>query len=79
MKGRKFVVYGVATDYCVKAAVLGLLKRGQAVLLVEDAVAAVAPQSGAAALEAMHTCGAELVTTDYILNALGTLGLTARA
>jgi nicotinamidase/pyrazinamidase len=79
MKGRRFVVYGVATDYCVKIAVLGLLKRGNAVLLVEDAVAAVAPESGTAATEAMRICGAELVTTEYILNALGTLELTARA
>jgi nicotinamidase/pyrazinamidase len=79
MKGRRFVVYGVATDYCVKAAVLGLLDRGNVVFLLEDAVAAVAPESGAAALGAMRTCGAELVTMGYILNELGTLGLPARA
>ncbi|MFI5174232.1 MAG: cysteine hydrolase family protein [Terriglobia bacterium] len=79
MKGRRFVVYGVATDYCVKAAVLGLLERGNAVLLVEDAVAAVAPESGAAALEMMRSRGTEWVTTEGILNELGTPGLSARA
>jgi nicotinamidase/pyrazinamidase len=33
-----FVVYGVATDYCVRCAVEGLLARGQRVALVIDAV-----------------------------------------
>ena len=37
-----FVVYGVATDYCVKAAVCGLLNRGSAVAVVADAVHAIA-------------------------------------
>ena len=32
------IVYGVATDYCVKDAVVGLLKRGIKVSIVEDAV-----------------------------------------
>ena len=36
-----FVVYGVATDYCVKAAVLGLLNRGSSVAVVVDAVHAI--------------------------------------
>jgi nicotinamidase/pyrazinamidase len=36
-----FVVYGVATDYCVKAAVFGLLNRGSEVAVVVDAVHAI--------------------------------------
>jgi nicotinamidase/pyrazinamidase len=36
-----FVVYGVTTDYCVKAAVCGLLNRGSSVAVVVDAVRAV--------------------------------------
>jgi nicotinamidase/pyrazinamidase len=36
-----FVVYGVATDYCVKAAVLGLLDRGCRVAVVVDAIRAI--------------------------------------
>jgi nicotinamidase/pyrazinamidase len=36
-----FVVYGVATDYCVKAAVCGLLNRGSSVAVVVDAIRAI--------------------------------------
>ena len=37
----QFVVYGVATDYCVKAAVHGLLDRGCEVAVVVDAIRAI--------------------------------------
>jgi nicotinamidase/pyrazinamidase len=36
-----FVVYGVTTDYCVKAAVEGLLNRGSSVAVVVDAIRAI--------------------------------------
>jgi nicotinamidase/pyrazinamidase len=36
-----FVVYGVATDYCVRAAVDGLLDRGCRVAVVVDAIRAI--------------------------------------
>ncbi len=36
-----FVVYGVATDYCVRAAVFGLLERGGKTAVVVDAVRAI--------------------------------------
>lgn len=50
-------VYGVATDYCVKAAVLGLRKMAIPVYLVDDAVAGVDPTTVALAETRMHTAG----------------------
>jgi nicotinamidase-related amidase len=57
------IVCGVATDYCVKAAVMGLLAQGVKVALVTDAIAAVTPETGAAALVEMHAAGARTLTT----------------
>src|SRR5262249_44809388 len=37
----RFVVYGVATDYCVRVNVEGLLKRGCRVAIVTDAIRAI--------------------------------------
>lgn len=38
MQVKKVVVYGVATNFCVKAAVLGMQKRGIQTYVVEDAI-----------------------------------------
>jgi nicotinamidase/pyrazinamidase len=43
LAGTTFVVYGVATDYCVRSAVEGLLARGCRVAVVTDAVRAIDP------------------------------------
>jgi nicotinamidase/pyrazinamidase len=61
------VVFGVATDYCVKAAVLGLLAAGVPVILVKDAIAAVTPESGAAALAEMVGAGARPMSTAAVV------------
>jgi nicotinamidase/pyrazinamidase len=47
------VVYGVATEYCLKDAVMGLLELGIQVYLLEDAIAAVDQLAGHTALEEM--------------------------
>ncbi len=65
------VVFGVATDFCVKAAVLGLLERRYTVRLVTDAIRAVNEEGGKAAIDAMCAAGAKLTTTDEILASLG--------
>lgn len=64
-----WVVFGVATDYCVRAAALGLLERGYQVTLVTDAIAAVdiKPGDGERALAEMQAAGARFVTTDAVL------------
>jgi nicotinamidase/pyrazinamidase len=64
--GATFVVYGVATDYCVKAVVLGLLERGHKVALVVDAIRAVDAASEAQALTEFAHRGALLLLTDVV-------------
>ena len=68
LSARRYVVYGVATDYCVKAAVLGLRSRGCRVEVVEDAIAPVDPKTGDLALAEMRAAGAELTDTETVLS-----------
>ncbi len=64
------IVFGVATDYCVRAAALGLAQAGARVLLVTDAIRGVAPDSTAKALDEFRAAGVEFTTTEVVLNAL---------
>lgn len=63
-------VCGLATDYCVKFTVLDALQLGFRAHLIEDASRGVDLQPGdvAAAIAAMRNAGAEIVTTQNILN-----------
>ena len=63
-------VYGVAVDYCVKYAVLGLLQSGLKVNLVMDAVSAVEPKEGKALLAKFKDSGVRLVKTKEVINRL---------
>lgn len=54
-------VYGVALDYCVKYAVLGLLKAGLKVNLLVDAVKPVDAGAGKAILSKFKTSGVQLI------------------
>lgn len=65
-----FYVFGVVTEVCVSAAVLGLLDRGYAVKVVSDAIWPIDAKNGEAAKEEMVAMGAELVTTDEAIAAL---------
>ncbi len=53
-------VCGIATDYCVRATALDALREGFAVTVATQLCAAVAPESGQAALEELETAGARL-------------------
>jgi nicotinamidase/pyrazinamidase len=64
------VVFGVALDYCVRAAALGLRRRGYRTLLVEDATAPVTAEGGAAARAELAEAGVALLTTDAVLAGL---------
>lgn len=61
-----FVVYGVATDYCVRCAVLGLLRRGHRVAVVTDAVRAVDPTAERPVLREFEREGARLMRSEDV-------------
>ncbi len=61
------VIYGVATDYCVKAVVIGMQKRGIQCYVVEDAIKGISEETSNLALEEMANKRAKFVTTKQIL------------
>ena len=65
--GDEYIVYGVATDYCVKAAAVGLLERGYRVTVVNDAIAAVSPETGDESIVLMEEMGAAFKTTHEVV------------
>ncbi len=64
---RQFVVFGVATDFCVNLAARGLLQRGRAVKIVRDAVRGIAPDTEARICRELSAMGAEWVTTEDLV------------
>jgi nicotinamidase/pyrazinamidase len=65
----EFIVFGVATDYCVKAAALGLAERGFRAALVTDAIAGITEEGTAEALAAMKAAGVRLTDTRAVIGA----------
>jgi nicotinamidase/pyrazinamidase len=61
-----FVVYGVATDFCVRAAVAGLLRRGCKVAVVVDAVRAIDLDHEPDVLAEFTAAGAMLTLTQVV-------------
>lgn len=59
----RFVVFGVATEYCVRGAALALGRRKLAVDLVTDAIRAITPEGERQALDEMLAAGVRLVRT----------------
>jgi len=60
---RKVVVYGIATDYCVKATAVDAARAGFKVIVVEDLCRGVAPDTSAKALEEMKAEGITVLET----------------
>jgi len=60
---RRYVVFGVATDYCVRETALSLLQKGYAVQLVTDAIQAIDEAAGQKAIAEMSAAGAKRVKT----------------
>jgi nicotinamidase/pyrazinamidase len=61
------VLYGVALDVCDAHAIEGLLSRGRAVTLVEDAARAIDPARGRALVEGWRGRGVRVVSTEDVL------------
>ena len=64
---RRCVVFGVATEYCVRADCLSLRKRGFPVELVADAIRAITEEGGQKALAELSEAGVCMVTTDEVI------------
>jgi len=57
----RYVVFGVATDYCVKEVVLGMRKRGKQVYVVMNAIKGVDKETTEEAICKMIRVGAKLI------------------
>ena len=67
---RRAVVFGVATEFCVRAVALALCTRGFKVEVVIDAIKPITEDGGRKALGEMTVAGARIVTTAEVLNPL---------
>jgi len=67
----QFVVFGVTTEYCVKAAVEGLLARRKPVTLVIDAVTALDDAVGRDVLQQFASRGVAMQRTEQIVGQTG--------
>ena len=63
LSARRAVVFGVATEYCVRAVTLALRRRDFAVDVVVDAIKPITEDGGRKALEEMAAAGVRTVTT----------------
>ncbi len=63
------IVFGVATDYCVRAAALGLRSLAVKTAVVNDAIRAVAPDTEQKAVEEMRRAGVEFISVENVLSA----------
>ncbi|HVB33919.1 MAG TPA: isochorismatase family protein [Patescibacteria group bacterium] len=59
----EYCVFGVVTEYCVRLAVMGLLKRGFHVAVVTDAIMALDEEEGRRSIAEFVSAGAQLLET----------------
>jgi len=65
------IVFGVATDVCDHAAIVGLLGLGRSVAFVEDASRGLSDERVAACLAKWREAGVRFVTTDDVVAGVG--------
>jgi nicotinamidase/pyrazinamidase len=63
----EFVVFGVVTEYCVRFAAKGLLKRGWRVSVVQDAIETLKAEDGRRTVAELRALGAKFINTDQAL------------
>jgi nicotinamidase/pyrazinamidase len=66
----EFIVFGVATEYCVSFAAKGLLERGRSVAVVRDAIEPLKPEDGEKTIAELERMGARLITTDQAIRTI---------
>lgn len=66
-RDEEVIVFGVATDYCVRDAVLGLIEGGANVSLVSDAIKGVEPESTMQSHTHFDSLGVAMVSTNEVL------------
>lgn len=64
-------VYGIATDYCVKTACLGLVKHGLKTYLITDAIKEISKKAGTAALKLLKRKGVIFLKTKGVISKTG--------
>lgn len=64
---KKAYVYGVATDYCVKAAVIGLRETGIETYVISDAIKPIFKKNEKKDLDLFSKKGAKFLTTSQLL------------
>jgi nicotinamidase/pyrazinamidase len=67
----EIIVFGVATDVCDDAAILGFLQRGRRVRFVEDAARGLDDARTAACLAVWRDRGVEFSTAEEVIRSLG--------
>jgi nicotinamidase-related amidase len=70
IKVREYIVFGVATDYCVTTMVEGLLARNAKVAVATDAIRALDAAKGQDALRRFAEQGVRLIRTTEVVNRL---------
>ncbi|HWE51470.1 MAG TPA: isochorismatase family protein [Bryobacteraceae bacterium] len=65
--GAECVVYGVLTEYCVRLAIMGMLRRGRKVSLVTDAIYHLSESAAAATMSEFLAAGGVCVEKNSIL------------
>ncbi len=63
----QFVVFGVATEYCVRRTAEGLARRGHRVAIVTDAIRSIDEGKARQILETLRSRGVQFITTEEAL------------